>query len=122
MAIVLDGKVYSAPVIQDRIAGGKASITGSFTTEEAQDLAIVLRACRRLAHLEHQLGQVEGLHVDAVLLQSNLVKADGLECRGSRADAADIASLHAVYHTADGGEVPQILLEFLAERMHHMGL
>ncbi len=44
MAIVLDGKVYSAPVIQDRIGGGKASITGSFTTEEAQDLAIVLRA------------------------------------------------------------------------------
>ena len=44
MAIVLDGKVYSAPVIQDRIAGGKASITGNFTTEEAQDLAIVLRA------------------------------------------------------------------------------
>ena len=44
MAIVLDGKVYSAPVIQDRIAGGRASITGSFTTEEAQDLAIVLRA------------------------------------------------------------------------------
>jgi len=44
MAIVLDGKVYSAPVIQDRIAGGRASITGNFTTEEAQDLAIVLRA------------------------------------------------------------------------------
>ena len=44
MAIVLDGKVYSAPTIQDRIAGGKASITGNFTTEEAQDLAIVLRA------------------------------------------------------------------------------
>ena len=44
MAIVLDGKVYSAPVIQDRIAGGKASITGSFSTAEAQDLAIVLRA------------------------------------------------------------------------------
>ena len=44
MAIVLDGTVYSAPVIQDRIAGGKASITGNFTTAEAQDLAIVLRA------------------------------------------------------------------------------
>ena len=44
MAIVLDGKVYSAPVIQDRIAGGKASITGNFSTAEAQDLAIVLRA------------------------------------------------------------------------------
>lgn len=44
MAIVLDGKVYSAPVIQERISGGRASITGSFTTEEAHDLAIVLRA------------------------------------------------------------------------------
>ncbi len=44
MAIVLDGKVYSAPVIQDRISGGDASITGGFSTEEAHDLAIVLRA------------------------------------------------------------------------------
>lgn len=44
MAIVLDGKVYSAPVIQEKIRGGRASITGSFTTEEAHDLAIVLRA------------------------------------------------------------------------------
>ncbi len=44
MAIVLDGKVYTAPTIQDRIAGGRASITGNFTTAEAQDLAIVLRA------------------------------------------------------------------------------
>lgn len=44
MAIVLDGKVYSAPVIRERIGGGRASISGNFTTEEAQDLAIVLRA------------------------------------------------------------------------------
>ncbi|MGE4518790.1 MAG: protein translocase subunit SecD [Desulfobacteraceae bacterium] len=44
LAIVLDGKVYSAPVIQDRISGGRAQITGSFTVEEARDLAIVLRA------------------------------------------------------------------------------
>lgn len=44
MAIVLDGKVYSAPVIRERIGGGRASISGSFTTAEAQDLAIVLRA------------------------------------------------------------------------------
>ncbi|HBE94377.1 MAG TPA: protein translocase subunit SecD [Desulfovibrio sp.] len=44
MAIVLDGKVYSAPVIQEKISGGKASITGSFTPEEAADLAVVLRA------------------------------------------------------------------------------
>ncbi len=44
MAIVLDGKVYSAPNIRERIGGGRASISGSFTTAEAQDLAIVLRA------------------------------------------------------------------------------
>jgi len=45
LAIVLDGKVQSAPVIKDRIpAGTPASITGDFTDEEARDLAIVLRA------------------------------------------------------------------------------
>jgi preprotein translocase subunit SecD len=44
LAIVLDKKVYSAPVIQEKISGGKARITGSFTTEEARDLAIALRA------------------------------------------------------------------------------
>ena len=44
LAIVLDGKVYSAPTIQEKIGGGKARITGRFTMEEARDLAIVLRA------------------------------------------------------------------------------
>lgn len=44
LAIVLDGVVSSAPVIQDKISGGRASITGSFTMEQARDLAIVLRA------------------------------------------------------------------------------
>ena len=44
MAIVLDNHVYSAPVIQEKIAGGEARITGRFTTEEARDLAIILRA------------------------------------------------------------------------------
>ncbi len=44
LAIVLDDKVYSAPVIQERIPGGTARITGNFTTQEAHDLAIVLRA------------------------------------------------------------------------------
>ncbi|MDY6988969.1 MAG: protein translocase subunit SecD [Thermodesulfobacteriota bacterium] len=44
LAIVLDDHVYSAPVIQEKIGGGHARITGQFTTEEAHDLAIVLRA------------------------------------------------------------------------------
>lgn len=44
LAIVLDDVVRSAPVIREKIAGGEAQITGSFTMEEAQDLALVLRA------------------------------------------------------------------------------
>jgi len=44
LAIVLDGNVYSAPVIQDRISGGNAVIEGQFTMDEAKDLAVVLRA------------------------------------------------------------------------------
>jgi preprotein translocase subunit SecD len=44
LAIILDGIVHSAPVIQERISGGQAQITGSFTMDEATDLAIVLRA------------------------------------------------------------------------------
>jgi SecD/SecF fusion protein len=44
LAIILDGIVRSAPVIQERIGGGKAQITGSYTPAEGHDLAIVLRA------------------------------------------------------------------------------
>ncbi|MGB4221940.1 MAG: protein translocase subunit SecD, partial [Smithellaceae bacterium] len=44
LAIVLDGVVHSAPVIQERISGGQAQITGNFMMDEARDLAIVLRA------------------------------------------------------------------------------
>ncbi len=43
-AIILEGTVNSAPVIRERIAGGSAQITGSFSPAEAHDLAIVLRA------------------------------------------------------------------------------
>ena len=44
LAIILDGAVYSAPEIQTRIPDGRSIITGSRTQEEAQDLAIILRA------------------------------------------------------------------------------
>jgi SecD/SecF fusion protein len=42
LAIVLDGELYSAPVIQDAITGGHAQITGNFSLPEAQELANVL--------------------------------------------------------------------------------
>jgi len=44
LAIILDGTLYSAPRINERIPGGRAVITGQFAVEEARDLAIVLRA------------------------------------------------------------------------------
>lgn len=44
MAIVLDGVVYSAPVIKGRIGGGSGIIEGQFTPDDARNLAIVLRA------------------------------------------------------------------------------
>lgn len=43
-AIVLDNEVISAPTIQAHIAGGSGIITGSFSTEESTQLAILLRA------------------------------------------------------------------------------
>ena len=44
IAIVLDNLVYSAPVVNGEIAGGRSSITGSFTLEEAKDLANILKS------------------------------------------------------------------------------
>ena len=44
IAIVLDGYVYSAPRVNDEIEGGRSSITGQFTIQEAKDLANVLKS------------------------------------------------------------------------------
>ncbi|MDD5503973.1 MAG: protein translocase subunit SecD [Candidatus Omnitrophica bacterium] len=44
LAIVLDGNIKSAPVIRERIPSGDGVIQGRFTPEEANDLAIILRA------------------------------------------------------------------------------
>jgi protein-export membrane protein SecD len=43
LAILLDGIVYAAPVIKDRIPRGEGQISGSFTLDEVRDLVIVLR-------------------------------------------------------------------------------
>ena len=44
VAIVLDGYVYSAPRVNQEIEGGRSSITGNFTIQEAKDLANVLKS------------------------------------------------------------------------------
>ena len=49
IAIVLDGYVYSAPMVQSEITGGRSQITGNFTIEATQDLANVLRSGKMAA-------------------------------------------------------------------------
>lgn len=49
LAIVLDGRVYSAPVINERIGGGSGQISGGFSVDEAHDVAIALRSGALLA-------------------------------------------------------------------------
>ena len=44
VAIVLDGYVYSYPTVQAEISGGRSSITGDFTLDEAKDLANILKS------------------------------------------------------------------------------
>lgn len=54
LAIVLDGKVYSAPVIRERIGGGSGQISGNFTLQEANDLSIALRSGALSASIDMQ--------------------------------------------------------------------
>lgn len=69
-AIVVDGRVISAPRINEPIAGGRGVITGQFTTSEAQDLSLLMRSGALPAPLkvleERVIGP--GLGVDSVSL------------------------------------------------------
>ncbi len=52
MAVVLDDEVYTAPNINERIGGGRVQITGNFTPQEANDIAIALRSGSLLAPVQ----------------------------------------------------------------------
>lgn len=52
VAIILDDMVYSAPRVNDEITGGRSSITGDFTPEEAKDLANVLKSGKMAASVQ----------------------------------------------------------------------
>ncbi|MFH0781507.1 MAG: protein translocase subunit SecD [Pseudomonadota bacterium] len=70
LAIVLDEVVRSAPVIKDRILGGSAQITGSFSHTEAADLAIVLR----VGALPAPVDIIQNMSVGASLGQDSISK------------------------------------------------
>jgi SecD/SecF fusion protein len=60
LAIVLDGRVHSTPVIDQAITGGEGSIRGSFTHQEAADLALVLRSGALPVSMTYLGGQYVG--------------------------------------------------------------
>lgn len=73
MAIVLDGKVYSAPVIRQRIGGGSGQISGGFTKEQASDLAITLRSGALSAPLEVLEKRSVGPSLGADSIRSSII-------------------------------------------------
>ena len=64
-AIVLDGKVLSAPVIQSAITGGTGEITGNFTVKSSSDLALLLRSGALPAKLDVQEQRTVGAELGA---------------------------------------------------------
>lgn len=72
-AIVLDNKVISAPTIQEPITGGSGQISGSFTTESANDLAVLLRAGALPAPLKVEQQQSVGAELGADAVKAGQV-------------------------------------------------
>ena len=73
LAIVLDGKVYSAPVINERIGGGSGQISGNYTTAEANDLAIALRSGALLAPIYMMEKRSVGPSLGADSIKASLI-------------------------------------------------
>jgi len=73
LAIILDDVVYSAPVIREKIPGGRARVSGSFTIEEATDLAIVLRAGSLPAPVEILENRTVGPSLGADLIRKGIL-------------------------------------------------
>jgi SecD/SecF fusion protein len=72
-AIVLDGRVLSAPVIREPITGGAGQISGSFTTQGARDLAVLLRAGALPAPLQVLEERTVGADLGADAIEQGLV-------------------------------------------------
>lgn len=74
IAVVLDGKVYTAPsVSRGAIAGGRSEITGDYTIKETQDIANVLRAGKLPARAEIIQSEVVGPSLGQEAINSGLM-------------------------------------------------
>ncbi|MEA1954883.1 MAG: protein translocase subunit SecD [Campylobacterota bacterium] len=77
LAVVLDGVVYSAPVINERIGGGSGQISGDYTVMEAKDLAIALRSGALLAPIYLMEKRSVGPSLGADSIQASMVALIG---------------------------------------------
>jgi protein-export membrane protein SecD/preprotein translocase SecF subunit len=95
-AIVLDRKVISAPVIQSAITGGSGQITGHFTQESANDLAVLLRAGALPVQLKVEEQRTVGAELGADAVRAGTISAlVGL--------AATVVFMIAIYGFLFGG-------------------
>jgi len=77
LAIVLDGKVYSAPNINERIGGGSGQISGDYTVMEAKDLSIALRSGALLAPVYMMEKRSVGPSLGADSIKASLIALVG---------------------------------------------
>ncbi len=77
LAVVLDGKVYSAPNINERIGGGAGQISGSYTVMEAKDLAIALRSGSLMAPIYLMEKRSVGPSLGADSIRASLIALIG---------------------------------------------
>ncbi|MBP3616623.1 MAG: protein translocase subunit SecD [Lachnospiraceae bacterium] len=75
IAIVYDGEVVSAPVVQQPLTDGKAQISGSFTTEEAMNLATTIRVGALPLELKELRANVVGAKLGAEAINTSLLAA-----------------------------------------------
>ncbi|UTA68140.1 protein translocase subunit SecDF [Emticicia sp. 21SJ11W-3] len=75
IAIILDNYVYSAPNVNGEIGGGRSSIAGNFTVEEAQDLANVLKAGKLPAPTNIISEDIVGATVGSEAAQAGIISS-----------------------------------------------
>ncbi len=73
MAVVLDGEVYTAPNIVQRIGGGNVQITGAFTAQEANDISIALRSGALLAPVQVESQRSIGPSLGADNIKASII-------------------------------------------------
>ena len=77
MAIVLDGLVYSAPVINERIGGGHVQVSGNYSVNEANDLSIALRSGALLAPIYMMEKRSVGPSLGAESIRNSMIALIG---------------------------------------------